>query len=138
MNVNDLSSWDDVKRVDSIYDLRYMHDRMSKCNFISGGRGAGRSYMLKQRVNNEYIIYGVKELLSKPDLTPDEMFQYKIELKVNGQEDYTRFFEVEIQIEFQLRAIGYMPGEEKELKRIELLKDNGFEKMIPFWQRAMK
>lgn len=88
----------------------------------------------------EYIVYGVKELLSKPDLTPDEMAKHKIEVRLLSRKDkdFTRFLEVEIQIEFILRNMGYVPGEEKEIKRIELLKDAGYEQMVEFWQEAMR
>lgn len=89
---------------------------------------------------SNYEIYGVKEFLSKQNLTPDEMSKYKIEVRLidRKDKDYTRFLEVEIQIEFLLRSLGYKPGEEKEVKRIKLLKDAGYEQMAEFWQEAMR
>lgn len=87
---------------------------------------------------NNYKVHGVKELLSKEGLTPDEMAAYIINIEQNGKEEYTRFSEAEIQIEFLLRANGLHPGKQKEEKRIELLKEYGYRKDIEFWEKAMK
>lgn len=87
---------------------------------------------------SDYKVYGVKELLKRPHLTPDEMAQFTIEIvQENGESGYTKFFDYEIQVEFMLRALGYKSGEEKENKRIEMLKESGYEQMVEFWQKAM-
>lgn len=91
--------------------------------------------------NINYDVKGVKELLSKPSLTPDEMAYFRIYVCIDGKtskEDYIRFAGYEINIEFMLRAAGYQPGKEKELKRHQLLRDEGKEGMIEFWKIAMK
>lgn len=88
----------------------------------------------------DYIVYGVKELLSKPDLTPEEMAKYRISIKVGDGTgtEFAFFLEAEIQIEFSLRSMGFVPGKEKEVKRIELLKEAGYESMVEFWEKAME
>lgn len=90
----------------------------------------------------EYSVSGVRELLSKPDLTPDEMASHKVYIVVHGRSydwaDYLMFNSCEIDIEFMLRAVGYQPGKEKELKRHQLLREEGKEGMIEFWEKAMK
>lgn len=97
-----------------------------------------RKQELMCREFNEYTVHGVKELLSKIDLTPDEMAKYKINIELESGKGYAYFLEVEIQIEFILRGIGFVPGKEKEEKRIEMLKEAGYESMISFWQKAMR
>lgn len=102
------------------------------------------SYKRKSSRENERIDYsveGVKELLSKPDLTPDEMANFKIQVYIDGETskaDYMRFSSYEINIEFMLRAAGYKPGKEKELKRYQMLYEEGKGGMVEFWEKAME
>lgn len=86
----------------------------------------------------EYRVIGVKELLSKPDLTPDEMAAYRVKIDHEGEDAYTKFMEYEIQIEFMLRAAGYVPGKEKEKKRRKMLIQEGHKEMLEFWYKAMQ
>lgn len=95
---------------------------------------------IKECKKIEYDVYGVKELLNKPDLTADEMASFKVRIQVKGKkkEDYMFFNDEEIQVEFMLRRLGYNPGEEKEIQRIKMLEDDGCYESIEFWRKAMK